>query len=183
MADSKQLRILKKLTEHLEGVNPDTPAADGPNGEPYTFDLRGKIVRGRSVIPVDEAQDMVSILEFPRQELYAPVGAHGVVRQETWQLMLQGWPKDDPENPSDPAYVLKAEVEHRLARLVAELSHGRGPAYPDEFMLGKGDGEYEITSLTIAPGVVRPPEDASSRLAMFYMPLMLGVRINVANPY
>jgi hypothetical protein len=183
MADSKQLRILKKLTAHLEGVNPDTPAEDGPNGQPYTFDLRGKIVRGRSVIPVDEAEDMVSILEFPRQEIYTPVGEHGIVRQETWMLMLQGWPKDDPENPSDPAYAMKAEVEHRLARIVAEKSQGRGPVYPNEFMLGEHQGQREIMSLTIAPGVVRPPEDAASRLAMFYMPLMLGVRINVANPY
>jgi hypothetical protein len=115
MADSKQLRILKKLTAHLEGVNTDTPAEDGPNGQPYTFDLRGKIVRGRSVIPVDEAEDMVSILEFPRQEIYTPVGEHGIVRQETWMLMLQGWPKDDPENPSDPAYAMKAEVEQRVS--------------------------------------------------------------------
>lgn len=174
MADSKQLRILKKLTAHLEGINPD-------NG--YVYDLRGKVIRGRSLAPVDEAANTVSILEFPRQEIWDGVGSMGLVRQIEWTLMLQGWPVDDPENPSDPAYAMKAEVEHRLARLVQEKDNGRGPAYPDEFRLGKHEGEWELLSLTIAPGVVRPPEDAASRLAMFYMPLVLGVKVNVADPY
>lgn len=174
MADPKQLRVLKKLTAHLEGINPD-------NG--YTFDLRGGVFRGLSVAPVDEMENKLSILEFPRQELYSPVGNHGITRQDSWTLMLQGWPTNDPLNPSDPAYVMKAEVEHRLARLVAELPNGRGPAYPDEYLLGTHDGQHEIMALTIAPGVVRPPEDAASRLAMFYMPLVLGIKIDVANPF
>lgn len=179
MADPKQLRVLKKLTAHLEGVNPDNI---GPGGDPYTFDLRGAVMRGISVLPVDEVENKLSILEFPRQELYSPVGMHGIVRQDSWTLMLQGWPTNDPLNPSDPAYKMKAEVEHRLARLVLEKDHGRGALYPDEYMLGKHEGEYEITALTIAPGVVRPPEDAASRLAMFYMPLVVGIKIDVANP-
>lgn len=181
MADPKQLRILKKLSAHLEGINPD--AINEATGEPYTFDLRGRVVRGVSVLPVDEAEDRLSILEFPRQELYTPVGEHGIIRQNQWTLMLQGWPTDDPDSPSDPAYLMKAEVETHLARLVAEKPDGRGPLYPDEYMLGEHEGLREILSLTIAPGVVRPPEDAASRLAMFYLPLVLGVRLNVADPY
>jgi hypothetical protein len=67
--------------------------------------------------------------------------------------------------------------------IVAEQSNGRGPVYPDAYMLNGGTGVPEIMSFTIAPGVVRPPEDASSRLAMFYVPINIGVRVNVANPY
>lgn len=176
MADPKQLRVLKKLTAHLEGINPDND--DPATGAPYEIDLRDRVFRGRSILPEKEAENAISILEFPRQDIYAPVGEHGAVRMESWSLMLQGWPIDDAANPSDPAYVLKAMVEMRLARIIAELPNGRGPAYPDEFMLG-GD----LASLIIAPGIVRPPEDAGSRLAMFYMPLVLGVRLNVADPY
>lgn len=179
--DSKQLRILKKLVAHLEAINPDND--DPATGAPYTVDLRGKVYRGRSILTVDAAEDCLSILEFPRQEIFVPVGDHGVVRLESWMLMLQGWPEDDPENPSDPAYALKAMVEKRLSRIVAEKPNGRGPMFPDEFMLGEHEGNRELASLTIAPGVVRPPEDAASRLAMFYVPLVLGVRINVADPY
>jgi len=100
--------VLKKLVEHLEEINPDNtdPATDLP----YTVDLRGKVYRGRSVLTVDAAEDCLSLLEFPRQEIYREVGEHGIVRHESWMLMLQGWPEDDPENPSDPAYALKAMV-------------------------------------------------------------------------
>lgn len=181
MADPKQLRVLKKLVAHLEGIAP--PNVDPGTGQPYETNLQGRVFRGRSILTIDDAEDAISILEFPRQEFWIEVGEHGIVRVERWQLMLQGWPKDDPENPSDPAYRMKAQVEARLARLLAEKPNGRGPMYPDEFMLGKHNDKNELASLTIAPGVVRPPEDAGSRLAMFYMPLILGVRVNVADPY
>jgi hypothetical protein len=180
--DPKQLRVLKKLVAHIEGINPDNN--DPHTALPYETDLRGKVYRGRSLLTIDDAEDAISILEFPRQEIYSPVGDHGLVRMHSWNLMVQGWPADDPENPSDPAYRLLALVEMRLARLVAEAPQGReGGQYPDEYMLGKLDGQYELASLIIAPGIVRPPEDAASRLAMFYMPLVLGVRLNVADPY
>lgn len=180
--DPKQLRVLKKLVAHLEGINPDND--DPHTGDPYAVDLRGKVYRGRSLLTIDDAEDAISILEFPRQEIYQPVGDHGLVRLHSWNLMVQGWPADDPVNPSDPAYALLALVEMRLARLVAELPQGRmGGVYPDEYMLGKHGADYELASLIIAPGIVRPPEDAASRLAMFYMPLVLGVRLNVADPY
>lgn len=175
MPDSKQLRIIKKLTTLLEGINPEN--IDPATGEPYTRDLRGKVFRGRSIIPVDEAEDTLSILEFPRNELTVPVGS-GAVRNDQWQLMLQGWPKDDPLHPSDNAYELKAMCEQRLYRIIAEKENGRGPEFPDDYLLGR-----ELTSFTFVPGVVRPPEDAASRLAMFYMPLVLGVKVNVGDPY
>lgn len=181
MADPKQLRVLKKLVEHLEGINPTND--DPKTGQPYAVDLRNRVFRGRSLITIRDAKDALSILEFPRQDIYAPVGEHGVARQVAWTLMLQGWPIDDPENPSDPAYSLKAMCEMRLARLVAQLPNGRGPRYPDEYMLGKTGDQYDLASLIIAPGVVRPPEDANSRLAMFYMPLVLGVTVDVSDPY
>lgn len=181
MADPKQLRVLKKLVAHLEGINPTN--VDPATGAAYDIDLRGRVFRGRSLLTIDDAEDAISILEFPRQELVSPVGDHGIVRQLSWQIMLQGWPQDDPENPSDPAYAMLAKCEMRLARLVAQKSNGRGAMYPDEYMLGLHDGQHELTTLSIAPGVVRPPEDAASRLAMFYMPLVLGVRVDVANPY
>ena len=182
MADPKQLRILKMLTEHLEGINPgnDNPATNAP----FTFDLQGKIVRGLAVLPVDEAEDKLSILEFPRQEFYVSADDEKLQRQEQWQLMVQGWPKNDPENPGDPAYAMKAEVEVRLSMIAAQKPNGRGPVYPNLYMLPDPlSGEKQIMSLTIAPGVVRPPEDAASRLAMFYIPLIIGLRVDLTNPY
>lgn len=175
MADPKQLRILKALTALIEGINPDN--TDPATGQPYTLDLRGKVFRGRSVLTVDDAEDTISILEMPRQEITIPVG-NGAQRNDDWMLMLQGWPADDPDNPSDSAYVLKAMVEQRLSRIIAERPNGRGPEFPDDYLLGRTISYFKFT-----PGVVRPPEDAASRLAMFYMPLVLGVAVNVGSPF
>lgn len=175
MADPKQLRILKALTALLEGINPDN--TDPATGDPYELDLRGKVYRGRSVLTVDAAEDSISILEMPRQEVFAPVG-NGAQRNDEWVLMLQGWPADDPVNPSDSAYRLKAMCEQRLHRIIAEKTQGRGPMFEDDYLLGR-----ELSSFKFTPGVVRPPEDAASRLAMFYMPLVLGVAMNMGNPF
>ena len=164
MADSKQLRILKKLTAHLE----------------LTSGYEGiKCYRGLLVVSAKEVQDCLSILEAPRPVVGQPAGHNGHRRLETWTLLVQGWPKDDKENPSDPAYAMKAAVEQWLYRFIAVREEDGLPVYPDLYMLG-GD----VASLTIGQGVVRPPsEEAASRLAMFYLPLILEITTDVSNPY
>jgi len=164
MPDSKQLRILKKLTAHLE----------------LTSGYEGiKCYRGKLVVSAKEVEDCLSILEAPRPVVGQPAGHQGHKRLETWTLLVQGWPKDDKENPSDPAYAMKAAVEQWLYRLIAVEEQTGLPVYKDLYLLG-GD----IGSLTIGQGVVRPPsEDAASRLAMFYLPLILEITTDVSNPY
>lgn len=164
MPDSKQLRILKKLTAHLE----------------LTSGYEGiKCYRGKLVVSAKEVEDCLSILEAPRPVVGQPAGHQGHKRLETWTLLVQGWPKDDKENPSDPAYAMKAAVEQWLYRLIAVEEQTGMPVYKDLYLLG-GD----IASLTIGQGVVRPPsEDAASRLAMFYLPLILEITTDVSNPY
>lgn len=164
MPDSKQLRILKKLTAHLE----------------LTSGYEGiKCYRGKLVVSAKEVEDCLSVLEAPRPVVGQPAGHQGHKRLETWTLLVQGWPKDDKENPSDPAYAMKAAVEQWLYRLIAVEEQTGMPVYPDLYLLG-GD----IASLTIGQGVVRPPsEDAASRLAMFYLPLILEITTDVSNPY
>jgi hypothetical protein len=164
MPDSKQLRILKKLCAHLEL----TPEAE-----------ISRVVRGMGVISAKEAGNILSLLEAPRPIVGQPAGNGGVRRNESWTLLLQGWPIDDKQNPSDPAYVMKAKVEQHLSKIVTEPDTGvlrKDPIY----LLG-GD----IGSMIIGQGVVRPPsqEEASSRLAMFYIPLILEVATDVSNPY
>jgi hypothetical protein len=163
MPDSKQLRILKKLTAHLE-------ATSGYEGI--------KVYRGRAIISAKDVEDCMSILEAPRPVIGAPAGEEGHKRREPWTLLLQGWPKDDKDNPSDPAYNMKAAVEKQLYRIIAVQAKDGLPTYPDEYMLGN-----DIVSLTIGQGVVRPPsEEAASRLAMFYIPLIIDMVTDVSNP-
>lgn len=162
--DSKQLRILKKLCNHLE----------------LTSGYEGIIVRrGMAVVSAKDIQDCLSILEAPRPLVGLGAGENGHKRLENWTLLLQGWPKDDKENPSDPAYNLKSACEQWLSRVIAVDPNTGLPAYPESYMLG-GD----ISALTIGQGLVRPPsEEGASRLAMFFLPLIVEMTTDVLNPY
>lgn len=159
----KQLRVLRKLKAHLEVTSGYAPL---------------KVFLGKSVITAKESADCLSILEAPRPVIGAPAAEGGVKRLEPWTLLVQGWPVDDQEEPSAPAYWMKAAVEQQLSLIVAELPDGRERTDP-LYKLG-GD----IGSLTIGQGVVRPPgEEAASRLAMFYLPLIVEITTDVRNPY
>lgn len=164
MPDSRQLRILKKMTAHL---------IDTPGYAPL------KIVRGQGMISSLEAIDILSILEAPRPIPGDAVGQAGVVRNESWTLLIQGWPLDDKQNPSDPAYAMKAAIEARLAEVIIEPSNGA--IRKDALYRFGGD----IISMTIGQGVVRPPtkDETASRLAMFYLPVVIELVTDVSNPY
>jgi len=159
----KQLRILRKLAAHLE-------VTSGYEGT--------KVWIGKSVITAKETANTLSVLEAPRPVVGSEAAEQGVKRKEAWTLLVQGWPTDDPEEPSAPAYWMKAAVEQHLSLIIAELPNG---AMRDDplYLLG-GD----IASLTIGQGVVRPPsEEAASRLSMFYLPLIVEITTDVRNPY
>ncbi len=162
-APPKQLRILRKLQALLE-------VTSGYEGV--------KCFLGKSVITAREAGDTLSILEAPRPIVGQGAGEQKLKRTEQWTLLVQGWPIDDPDEPSAPAYWMKAAVEQQLSLVVAELPNGQ--ARTDYLYRLGGD----ISSLTIGQGVVRPPsEEAASRLAMFYLPLILEITTDVRNPY
>lgn len=162
--DTKQLRILKKLSNYLE-------LTSGYEGT--------KVYRGKLIVSAKEVEDCMSLLEAPRPVVGDGAGHQGHKRKETWTLLLQGWPKDDKDNPSDPAYLMKGAAEQWLSR-INEVDERSGlPKYPDLYLL-QGD----IGSMIIGQGVVRPPsEEAASRLAMFYLPLILEVTTDIRNPY
>ncbi len=159
----KQLRIIRKLAAHLE----------------VTSGYAGiKCWIGKSVITAKEASDTLSILEAPRPIIGSGAGEGNLKRNEAWTLLVQGWPKDRADEPSAPAYWMKAAVEQQLAMIVAEYPDGRERT--DKLYKLGGD----IGSLTIGQGVVRPPsEEAASRLAMFYLPLILEIATDVRNPF
>lgn len=159
----KQLRILRKLSALLE-------ATSGYEGI--------KCWRGKSVLTAKDTKDTLSLLEAPRPIVGSPGDENGVQRSETWTLLLQGWPEDDHDEPSGPAYWMKAACEQQLSLVIAELPNGVKRT-DNVYMLG-GD----ISSLTIGQGVVRPAsEEGASRLAMFYIPLIIGLQTDVRNPF
>jgi hypothetical protein len=166
MADSKRLTILKKLTAHLEGM-------DG--GAPYEHDLRGKVFRGRTMYGAGDPIPLVSILEGKATDYGQFADEFQTRRKDSWLLLIQGWTKNDTENPTDPVYALLADVELRLSDLIA-TDNGR-PKFSGAYLLGG-----LISSLTIAAPVVRPPDDGVSDKAFFYLPVLVGLESDLTKP-
>lgn len=162
MADSFRLRILKALTEALEEI-------DGTNG--YTYNLVGKVFRGRDTFGNSDPIPMLSILEAIEEKAQVPAPQSGSVSTGPWELLIQGFVEDDIIHPSDPAHNLMAEVKRRLIQeRVRERQYN---------ILGMGG---KITELRISHGVVRPPDEVSAK-AYFWLRLTLVVVENLQDPY
>jgi hypothetical protein len=162
MADSKQLRILKGLTAHLEGI---TPA----NG--YEFDLTSSVYRGVTRFGADRPLPFVSILESLRPDPQPQeAGAERMTREDGWELLVQGWVDEDQNFPTDLLYQLKASVEKRVAEIVQEAS----PVYRLDRL---------IVGLRIGPGVVRAATPQPGGAEAFYLPLLVRYVINLADPF
>lgn len=162
MADHPRLVILKALTTHLEAIAVD---------EGFANDLEGCVFRGRLEYGDNDPIPMVSIIEAPKPDLGAIFGGGGLVRHEQWNLLVQGWAKDDPDNPTDPLYPLLNDVEAKLAEILQE-----GNA---SFMLPDNDGNARITGFELMPPVVRPPSSTPVARACFLLPLRVGLALGV----
>lgn len=173
MPDSRELDVLKRLTAHIQGITPDFG---------YEFDLSDSVFRGRLDFGDDDPDTLVSIVEYIRPDVgFDPVGFNKVVRERSWVLLVQGWLKHDGDNPTDRAYQLKASVEKRLSECIVINENTGNPVYPDLYFLGLRD---TITEMSIGSGAVsvalRP--ESSSR-AFFYIPLGIGLAVDVSDPF
>lgn len=173
-----ELVVLQRFTELLEGMNRTT--TDPNTGTFYPFDLNGKVFRDRTAIGTNISGPYLSLLEapVPEEELFAGDGQ--VKSTGDWKLLLQGF-IDVDKNASaalDPAYILRAQCRQRLSRIIAQKDNGRGPMFPETYLLGG-----LISSLRIYRGVVRPPESGVSSMAFFYVPLVVQLATDNTNPY
>lgn len=169
MPDPFRLRALKNLTALLGGIS----VANG-----YKTDLAGRVFRGRLHFGDDDPVPMVSILEppAPHEGLDLPEGAS--LFNGWMDLVVQGFVDDDADNPTDPAYVLLADVRQALAaekRRAETASHGSTGVR----LLGM---EGKVVDLEIGLGVVRPADETSDK-AYFWLPLRLRIAENALTPY
>ena len=172
MNDSYRLRVLKALTAHLKLIkHVEADPSNGIVGEDHAgFDLSEAVFRGRSVFGDEAPKTMLSILEATRPDSGMTVGTNGEGRKENWQLLLQGWCPDDPENPTDNLYMLMHVVERQLQKIIATNDFTGAPTHADAYMLGR-----TITNFSFGPGVVRPPTEGVSSRAFFYLPVVAGL--------
>lgn len=166
MPDPIRLRVLKALTAALEEI-------DGTNG--YQHDLSGRVFRGRRVFGVSDPIPMISILEAPIPLDQLPNPADSSDQKGQWELVVQGFVKDDHENPTDPAHALMAEVKTRLALEKRKADWDR----PEQGIFGLG---RDVTEMYIGAGVVRPPDEVSEK-AYFWLQVTLAIVEDMADPY
>jgi len=157
MSDCKRLSILKTLTSLIQSITPD---------QGYAYDLSESVFRGRSIYGNEDALPMISILESPVPETGTTAGWLKSTRKVEWELLIQGWVKDDRYNPLDPAYDLSAAVQLQLGKVLSFDSVKGKPNYPEWYMLGGLIQDFDFAS-----PVHRPPTEGLSDKAFFFLPV------------
>lgn len=177
---SKKLLLLKRLTTHLEGINPDwTDLPPEMAGVECPYDMTDRVYRGRVLFGDEEQPPFLVLLEAPRQLEPGGAGEARLQIDEDWTLLIQGFATDDRKNPLDPAYDLLAWTQMRLSRITQASKHGgRGGLYGQEFRLGGlvADIRFQIP-------IVRPGKDDISGTAYFYMPISVGTVTDLSMPF
>ncbi|MFC3724403.1 hypothetical protein [Neoaquamicrobium sediminum] len=133
--------------------------------------MAGKSFRGRMLYSDDDPLPMLSVLEppIPLDVLFSK--GDNPNSTGMWELLVQGFVKDDPENPTDPAHHLMATTK---ARLVQEKRRDRGMN-----IFGMGG---RVVEMFIGQGSVRPADDVSHR-AFFWLTLTLRLVENLEDAY
>lgn len=174
MAEPKRLHILKRLTALIETVS----IANG-----YSYNLAGRVFRGKTVLGEEIDVPCITILEAPRPG-FNQFGGEQEVTATKWQLLLQGFAKDDPKHPSDPLYYFADEIANVLSSVVLMKNDGSGRPYSAAwYMLGRDDeGQTLVESFEFGPSVVRPPDGTPTTKVCFYMPVTIGITGEVGRP-
>jgi hypothetical protein len=174
--DPFRLRTLKALTDALKTISPE-------NG--YTSDFSDvevdgapnieRVYRGRMMFGAgDDPDDLISILEHPKAlDVAQSQGSSASSGQ--WDLLIQGFLKDDPTHPTDRAHIASADV---LKCLSAEKVRGEGFD-----ILGLGGICPCVGSMEIGQPVVRPGDGEVSTQSFFLISVTLGLVEDLANPF
>lgn len=163
----KRLAVMLALQKLLEQISED----DGD-----CFTMAGKVLIGRVLYGADTIMQapLLSVIEAPRPD-FAIFGGNGnEARVDKWTLLIQGLMEDDKTpDTADHPYYFAQDVEKRMKRITS-LKRSGSPEYPDLHMLGG-----MISSVELAPPVIRPPEAQVSGNAFFYIPIRLGIAVEI----
>lgn len=162
----KRLAVIVALQNLLSKIS----TADGDK-----FTLAGKVYRNRVLLgaEVTERPPILAILEAPRPDIASFAGDENSYRRDSWTLMIQGIAADNRKDSTDDVYYLCQDVERRLSR-IQETKDSGNPKFKDDYMLGG-----MITSVEIAPPVIRPPEAGVANNAFFYLPIRVGMAAKI----
>lgn len=175
-----RLRVMRALTELLEGIKPDSNSQ-----VVYVNDLSDKVFRGRNWFGESDPLPMVALLETPlaNDQFDSPEEAPGSTG--TWDISIQGFCEDDKKNPTDPAYVLAADVVQCLAieRARAEKERRQTGKVQRPLLGIRGpNGNAAVLDMQIGSPVCRPPDEISGK-AYFWLQITLTMAEDLERPY
>lgn len=178
MSDPFRLRVQKAIAAAIGEI----AVADG-----YALDLADKVFRGRLIFGDNDPVPMISIIEPPLPNEMRPSPLASTVEDGWWDIIVQGFVKDDRDNPTDPAHVAMADVKRRLAQELKRMGPGSAMRQKDPFGVSfNADGSTRkniIEQFKIGAGVVRPPEEAVSSKAYFWLTLKLKIVEDNLDPF
>lgn len=168
MPDSTRLLVQKRLTALFETI-------EYTDFDSTEFDMAGRVYRGRTIFGSESLVPMISILEAPIPNDSTPSPRGGTASQQNWELVVQGFVRDDRQNPTDPAHMLMAEVKRILALERKKQNWDK----PEQGILQLG---RTIDDIVIGSGVVRPSDELSSK-AFFWLVLTVKMVEDLSDPY
>lgn len=176
-----RLRIMRNLTELLETIA-EGDSNSAPTG--YHNTLEGKVFRGRNLFGKGDPIPMIAILETPIANDQVPSQSSNTKSTGDWDISIQGFAKDDKENPTDPAYLLVADVIRCLVKEKRKITAGRpvGGTAPALLNVLLANGKPAITNMQIGSPVCRPPDEVSDK-AYFWLAIRLTLVEDLENPY
>ena len=163
MADTKRLLLLKSLCNYLLT---EIKTANG-----YNFDLAAAY-RGKKNFGKEVKLPAIAVLEnFNPDRLPETIGGVVGTKHKYDQIyLINGWAEGgDVEQEEDSAHLLMGDVKQALGKLLV-------PRNQSGFFDGLAN------TLSIEPGVVRPPDEQSEK-AYFWMRIRLEVVEKVGDPY
>ena len=144
-----------------------------------------RVFRGRAWFGDTDPIPMISVLEAPDEaEEFIDEPFDGKQEGGWWDLFVQGFVNDDPYHPTDPAYVLLADVRRRLL-LERRRKHQVHRNQPDPFGMGvasSGGSGNAVLGLKVGKGTVRPADDVSAK-AYFWFRLSVQIIEDGEKPY
>lgn len=187
MVDPFRLRVLKAITESLKTITEANgylhDLADVTRTEHGAAIKKAFVFRGRQQFGEGDPTPLVSVLEHPRalDAMMAPGQEQDRIGE--WDLLIQGFVEDDPENPTDPAHRLVADVIACLAKAGRRRKPSLDGGAGEPNILGLGYLMPCVTKIAIGSPVVRPADGVNSSQAFFWLTLTLTLAENVEKPF
>ena len=177
-----RLAVQRGLTDLLKTITP----ANGYQSDLSDYDdapsgtTKSRVFRGRNIFGFTDPMPMVAILQNPHTEPNQQLdGRYSGQNVGPKEFLIQGFVEDDPDNPTDPAEYLLADVQKCLALHKRSQS---GPMVQQAYFGVTGTPGNGITDFHIGTGVVRPVDDVTP-YANFWLLLTIEIAEDMANPF